>query len=382
MSVCQPNLPSRQRNGKSFVPVNQSHFPACRIEMSSTLNKLFGDRFKVKSIYALVSGLLITSAGLAQDLNTLSPVDSFKNFLQECPNVKSIVMERRDLSVPSFPIQGVTIPSSITNVVKLYEGAWQTNAFYLRQLRDIKDQTTVIDTNTFTADLLIDGRNDSRWWDIINTQITSWWPATNENSSSIRPTVFVAESILCSTLHLGIQDLKARTLLWQGNHFSAQTIGGKTIEGELSVSNGLPQSLTVEYPGNKKFSYICEYEYKSRALSTVPLPSTIRGYSVRNGVKTPSWLANIVNIEIANVELPTVYFDPERFVVRTQAQMYVITNNSEYKVLTNKLLKLPASPVPFKPAIDPKAARILTLSLLATTTIGVAIIVSVIGKRK
>jgi hypothetical protein len=353
-------------------------------EMNSTLNKPFGDRFRVKSIFALAIALLTTSAVLAQDLNTLSPVDSFKNFLQECPNVKSFVMEKRLLSVPNIPIPGEKLPDSITNEFKFYEGAWQTNAFYLRELRNIKDQGTVIDTNTFTEDLLIEGRNNIRWWDIINTQITSWWPATNERLSSISSKVIVAESILCTALHLGIHDLKPRTLLWRGNHFSAQTIGGKMMEGELFVSNGLPHSLTVQYPDKKSFSYVCEYEYKSPVLSAMPLPSTIRRYSVRNGVKTPAWLANIVTIEIANVELPTAHFDPERFVVRTQAKMYVITNNLEYKVLTNKLLKLPSSPapVPIKPAIDPKAARILTLSLLAATTIGVTITVMVIGKRK
>lgn len=270
-----------------------------------------------------------------------SPTAAIKAYLQDNPSVKTIIFRRRILSVPNIP--GEAVPVSLTNDFRTYQAAQQKNAFYLREIRDLKDLNTIIDTNTFTADLLINGRSGERWWDVINTQITSWTETPDEESSPVRRKVEIAVNILDPVVHFGINNLKPHSLRWDGNYFTAQTTDGIDIEGNLSTLGNKPLSIEVKYSDGKMFGYICEYEYGKFKPDPSDLPSTILRYRVVKGVKTPVWVANILSFNTATEALPLAYFAPERFVDKQQAVEYIQTNRNEFKVISNVLLKLPGT---------------------------------------
>ena len=267
--------------------------------------------------------------------------------------------------MPNIP--GENVPNSVTNDFKVYVGAWQASGFFLREIRSLKDLNTVIDTNTFTADLLLSGRIGARWWDVVNTQITSWYETSDGKSSAVRRKAELAEGVLYPVLRFGINNLKPGTLLWNGNEFSAQSTAGKAVKGRLTISNSVPCQIEVYNADSRIPSYICEYKYDSLTLnSSNHFPSTILRSRIVKGVKTPIWVAAIFEIEIAKEEAAMSRFEPDNFVNRHDAVNYIQTNGIEFKVTSNTLLKLPGIDLsPEMPASNTtKNARLLILGCL------------------
>lgn len=339
-------------------------------QIKSRYSKLAASRIVV---YCLFFSAVVPISFIGQAAESISAVDVFKSYLQTCPNVKSVIFRRRVLTVPNIP--NLKLPQSITNVVHLYEGAWQTNAFWLRELREIARKEEIINTNVFTADLIINGRVDDRWWDIINTQITSWTGGFQGNSNDRQFKVNVAENILVSVVHLGIHDLQIGSLHWHSNRFSAQSTTGKPIEGELFVADGVPRLLRVSYPSTSKsiLTYECEYEYAAGSTNGMPFPSTIRRYQLTGGTRKAAWTGEILSLDAGNDSLPSNFFVPERFVDQQQAQQYLLTNAHVYKLVSTGMMMLPSEAAIAKPSKS-GSARFMPLSLLILPTLGFIVI--------
>ncbi len=309
-----------------------------------------------------------------------SPGEFFKNYLKNCPPVREIIFWRQSLAVPNFP--GEPVPHSVTNIFRNYVGAWQTNGFFLREVRDIGNPITVIGSNAFTADLLISGRNDKLWWDIINNQVTSWSETSDAKSSSVRRKAELAEGILFPVLWLGLNNLKPGTLEWSGNEFTALTTSGQILKGTLTLRDGIPENLEVYLGGAKLPSYECEYHYNDFKTNGARLPSRVLRYKSTNGVKTPSWVAEIVRIEIAREEQLPAAFSPQSFLGKEHSINYVITNGGEYKVQGNALLKLPGIDLlPEKP-MQTGRKRVVVWSVLVASILTLAVLIWCNSKQK
>jgi len=325
-------------------------------------------------IYGCVSLILLAcgqSANCATDEQSKS--EMLKSYLRDCPNVKSIIFKRRLLSTPK--IKGDQLPSAITNRIDLFQGTWQPGNFFVRQLRSIEDVGTIIESNTVTADLLIDGRTDGRTWDLINNQITSWPGVQDQQHSPNLSKVKLAENILHSAIRFGVLDLQPRTLEWHENSFSARNSSGKTMEGLLSELEGVPKELIVRYPDDKSFFYGCEYEYGS-SPAAASFPSRVRRYNVVRGTKSYIWQLDILVFELTTTKIASNYFSPELLIATNEALEYVTSNGFTYKILNKGILKLPTEAAFGAPPARRESTRYALLSVMVISAgIGIALVI-------
>jgi len=296
--------------------------------------------FRVKP-HAIIPLLLITETVSAAQ--NLAPVDYYKWYLEHRPVLKSIVFQTKRLNLPEIPAsvklpKDFVLPASISNRTELFQGAWQADSFFLKQIRSVEDKDSIIEGDGFDADLLIAGRNGERWWYVIDSEIHSWTKGQSESDANpVWGGVRIAEAKLASALNLGLVDLSTGSLRWRGDEYVVVgQRGGRSFGGRLSVSNDFPQSITIRFSGDPSPNYyLCEYKYGSE--TTNALPAKIGFYRIQNEIKHPEWSIELLEIEVLNEELADDYFSPKRFIKSQNIDEFVFTSNALYRDTSNGL---------------------------------------------
>ena len=259
----------------------------------------------------------------AQFSSTNDTIERFKWFLQSSPAVSNVVFDRQVLVTPG-PEGLQPHPSEI----KHFQGAWQTNAYFIRRLNSLQELDGPIYATTSTAGLLFAGRADDKLWYIVNTNVYLAWaddPGSSGNPVARMSTA--AEDLLSSTLAFGIERMKPGSLTWKGNAFAARSDVFGTIQGALEVSNGVPMRMIVKYEG-QKFGYIAEYAYSNENRLPYGIPNQIYEVFVQGDQSVPQTRNVMLTIHPAPDALPLAFFSPERF-IRAEKEYVVGTDSSK-----------------------------------------------------
>jgi hypothetical protein len=245
----------------------------------------------------------------AQYSSTNDTIERFKWFLQSSPAISNVVFDRQVLVTPG--------PEGLQphpNEIQHFQGAWQTNAYFIRRLNSLQELDGPIYATTSTAGLLFAGRADDKLWYIVNTNVHLAWADDPGNSGHpVAGISMEAGDMLSSTLAFGIERMKPGSLTWKGNAFAARSDVLGNIQGALEVSNGVPMRMIVKYEG-QKFGYIAEYAYSNENRLPYGIPNQIYEVFVQGDQSVPQTRNVMLAIHPAPDALPLAFFSPERFI--------------------------------------------------------------------
>ena len=318
-------------------------------------------RFGTCFLFALFLSL---TTSYAQNASTANGIEQFKLFLQSSPVISNIVFDRQVLVSPGIP----ALQRSATET-QHFQGAWQSNAFFIRRLYNLQDVDSPIYATTSTAGLLFAGKVEDTLWHIVNTNVFS--ASQNDPgiiSNYVAQISMNARELLSSTLNFGIEGMSPASLTWNGNKFAARSDVFGNMQGELEVAAGLPKRLIVQYEDHD-FGYITEYAYSNDNRLPYGIPNQVHQVFVQGHKSVPQKSEMIFAVQVAKDDLPLAFFSPDRFIlaekeflVHTNGATYIVRNGS---LTTNKALYLPPQLSGWR---DPRTVRRVILLLLGAAT--------------
>lgn len=231
----------------------------------------------------------------------MTPVEDFKAFLASRPAVEEIQFSIDD---------------------KLYFGAWQSNAFLLREVKSWEASHDPARRQFEKAGLPFCGQVGGTAFEIRDGLVLQCEPKRYD--LPVYRGIALLELHLNSVLNFGLFDAASSSFVWSGDSFEAhfgeglkvfqfKVENGQSydrsklrIKGRILVQNGFPSKVFVE-----PYDFRIEYEYDEQNYLGFGIPNVIRVY-------TESKLTNIYRIHKiavhAGSDLPESHFRPERFV--------------------------------------------------------------------
>lgn len=210
-----------------------------------SIRKSFGHAF------ALGGALLVWAVLSVGSLQAQSPLDQFKAFLTNPPPIEEIVFERKLLlALPAIPGATNMVPTGTFFQLRL-----QTNAYFLRQMQIMGEAPT-----NHHAGNMLEGEWNDAFWILQNNQLNLWH---SKNDARLKIEV-ERNKISNAILSLGLDErINQSTIVWHGDTFTAQGIGGARFEGriESKTTSGLPTRVVTWAVHEPSSLNGVEYEY-------------------------------------------------------------------------------------------------------------------------
>ena len=270
-----------------------------------------------------------------QDRNTTSSNDLvlfFKDSIRISPNIEYFSARQRILRQPDTPSSGGLFSraadASTLPPPQMFEGKCSKGNFLLFYIK----------TNSQTGNLYtnIVGRSEVQSYQInANTLVRS---ADGQGSSATNMAVLLSDAslgMLRQFFNMGIGDMHAESVVWEGSEFKAARGSGVRFHGLLTSSNGIPFELSLsEVQGGKPYKK-CVYEYPNP-------PGSLGGYPARTVVWTmlsdglsPFLELNILKVQMAGAQIHDEAFNAALFVTTNTLYTAIYSNGSRYQLGTN-----------------------------------------------
>lgn len=283
-----------------------------------------------------------------------SSVDSFKSFLSSRPIVEEVLFRRLEY----VPSKAGTQP-----IESFYYGAWQSNAFFFRQIANPNRPTAPIGKGNDTMGRMFVGRNNNKYWQINHTNIFYWLdseePAPSRKTNAYFAAAVSGEMRLAQILNMGLWSITNGSLIWDGNSFKAsqdyrltsapRLYDPKTKQplvdvwgtyGDLLTAGNQVQGLMLRNIERAEPSEFIEYAFNTNIHLPYGLPSLMNV----SRLLPPNWekkqlvdTFEILLLKIAEKALPSEYFGPERFVDSQFSSSLLYSNKSLFLQKNGKL---------------------------------------------
>ncbi len=304
---------------------------------------------RVSAISILLSiPVFITCTFTAKAADRVQPItrsDDFVLFFKEAvrssPDIEYFSASQRILrrsGPPNRPVdQSKPLPLPM-----FYEGSLSGNNFYLRR-------TT---TNHAKGQGRITGRAGSNSYQINqNTHLQTSEPLNRNATNPIAGFSDASYGVIRQIFNLGIGNMEAGSLVWEGNEFRAIRSGSNLFYGRLEISNGLPSELLLSRERSGEPYKKCTYEYPVvlDALGGYPAKTVIWGVFAE-GLR-PYLELTLNELKTATETIDQASFVGSRFVTTNVKFTTVYSNNRAYAVQADgrmSLLERPASGVPVR----------------------------------
>lgn len=293
----------------------------------------------VIGVVVLMAGGLVTVA-LSDEKPQQMPVDAvafFKQAISSPPDVSSFIAGQRNLRpieelvqqaqlmAQRFPVGNKKTPDlqvSLQQAKRMqselfYAGARADSNFYLRSISSP-------DTPNIPArDVSVFGHAGSVRYQ-VGLNGVSYGSGTNAFVFSIDSMFYVVRQFL----DMGLGDVDPESVVWTGNQFTALNRFGKSMYGELVVSNNLPFAIEVSRQKNSPAFKRIEYQYPNPLASMEGFPTKMTIFNMSKGEYKPELEITLYAVHIADKRLPHGFFNDDQF--KTAKNIYTNTYiNSE-----------------------------------------------------
>jgi hypothetical protein len=190
----------------------------------------------------------------------------------------------------------------------------------------------ISDTNLLSG-LSVVGRVGSNAYQVNPNTLTrtSEAPETSPNN----PIAVVGEgaaSFVNQILNMGLGDIKAKSILWQGKEFRAVRKDGSPMYGLLGISNGLPASLNISRKKGAPPYLAIGYVYPDPPGSLGGFPKrTIISSLFKDGLH-PWMQITLLELQKSEHPLPAEVFAEGRFVTADVVFTNIYRNNALYSL--------------------------------------------------
>jgi hypothetical protein len=322
-----------------------------------------------RPVFSTAAWVLIVSTAAAASQTSRS-IEQFKDYLRSPPPVEDIVFVKKQIANPLYPMPGGLAP---TDTSLIYRGAWQSNAFFIQELKSLDD------LETFTNRLLLAGAYESSYWhyDPNNDLFKGLNPQGMPRLEAARKYPAYAASLngrlaMAQAIQLGLL-IKPYSLKWAGNTFSAIAYNPmiqeeRNVAGELQISNSIPclAKLTVAgVPGH--FSLAFSFT-TNVGCDFLPNESRLSAWTEGDGY-VPLAAYRFIKVRLAEGELPARLFGPDRFIIPNVTKLTAYTDGQIHKLGQ-------------KPLIDPRHILHVRMALLVMLgTPAISILLWILGRR-
>ena len=149
-------------------------------------------------------------------------------------------------------------------------------------------------------------------------------------------------NLINQLFQMGIGGLKAGTVVWDGNEFTAESDGRVTMYGELVISNGLPFALKVSTQKGGLPYEILNYVYPDPPFSLQGYPRKIVRTMLSEGRWQPCDEFTLFEIQLAEHPLGEEFFREAQFVTTNVQLITVYSNGAFFAILPEgKAVKTP-----------------------------------------
>ncbi|MBF8296155.1 MAG: hypothetical protein HW389_2700 [Bacteroidetes bacterium] len=275
----------------------------------------------------LCMGVLLGSAAVktadGADQPPKSRVEKFKDYLANRPKIESVSFLRK--LGPGSDVPG---KSGARRKIGLYHGRWQSETmYYLQNLSSLTNVDEVGGTSFYS------GRSNDVIWHVTSSsgrlvrQIIEQPERTEIPLQELR--VLDLKITLNDTLNLSLPKIKSGTLVWRGDDFEAEVLGGK-MQGHLNIEGELPKS--IDYHGqatylNPNDRYTVEYTYEPQSTSF--LPNGMKSLRIESDKKILLMETTLLDLKEA-ADLATSLFDPTRFIIPRWDTMVIYSNKTMF----------------------------------------------------
>lgn len=272
-------------------------------------------------------------------------VSDFKDFVQSPPQIHEVQFSITDCA-EYFGSSGDT--------VKHYQGRWQSNGFFLRQLAD---SDSVSDLRIPTKGVFFTQYENRYCYYSPDGTFRFWHDNGKDPKDKSTPPYYLTEctgkAILGLVLNMGIIPAQIKSVKWSGLTFTAPPgCSSYSTEGKIVVESGLPIELGFQYEYNgRTIKWLVRYDY-SRKLDNAPfLASKISVFQKRD----PNLLIPIKKISIHSLQFSETrseysLFSPDSFVAATlkgnTGKMLVYTNRQLSAISQNGRYLIPMASLP------------------------------------
>jgi hypothetical protein len=273
-------------------------------------------------------------AGVEVDL-----VAFFRAAVSRPPDVEYFAASQRNLRDVVLPARMRARVPTLTNGVMYFEGARSGTSFFLREVNP-----AAAPTNTATEQLVV-GRRDSENYHLNpNTLYYSHDAPETASSNTLVSSVSAFYSIANQFLSMGLGDVEAGSVKWDGNDFSGLRQGALPTYGHLEISNGRPVRLLMSAAKGKSPFKAITYEYPGERNNLDGFPSKIVIWALFSGSLQPLSELRLANVKLSS-QLPGSFFDRAKFVGPNIKYTNVFSNAVVYSVLSGgALIKAPKQP--------------------------------------
>jgi len=204
----------------------------------------------------LALGLLGSSVPAADvDTRPIDLVAFFKRATSSPPDVDKFVAGQESfLSEEDFKF--LKQASGLTNrhvPFYFYAGARSSSNFFIARL-GTNDSDALVGANFLQQ---VNGRVGGTLYDRRSNSISIG--LGSNTFAKVTATAFIQVNQL---LNMGMGDINPKSVAWNGNNFTAQSLGNQPEYGHLHVSNGIPTRLEIHQGTSRDASLLKIYEYR------------------------------------------------------------------------------------------------------------------------
>jgi hypothetical protein len=272
----------------------------------------------------LMTGGLVTVALSGQKPQPM-PVDAvafFKQAISSPPDVDSFIAGGRSLrsieelvQQNQFVAQRLAMENKNTPSLQeslqiakemrseqFYAGARAGSDFYWRSISSPNTP------NIPGQDVSVFGRAGSLTYQVGENNV-SYGSGTNAFVESMDSMFGVVRQFL----DMGLGEVDPESVVWTGNQFTALTRFGKSVYGELVVSNNLPFAIMVSQQKNSPVFKTIQYQYPNPPASLGGFPVKMTIFGVSEGEYKPELEITLYAVHMADRRLPHGFFSDEQF---------------------------------------------------------------------
>jgi hypothetical protein len=298
-------------------------------------------------------------------------VEFFKSAITSPPDIEHFTAIQRTLRERELPPEvRLPIPNPTNTPPQFFEGARSGKNYFLREISA---------TNAFMSGAgsrLVVGRKGSKTYHFNLNTMTYTYDASD--SLSPNPLVASGEGFYATVsqfLNMGLADIQAGSVSWNGNEFSAVRDGGFRVYGHLELSNGLPSTLSFSANRGGTSFKACTYLYPDPPSALSGFPSRIVVSVLFEDGLHPFIELRLLEITLAKQELSEGFFSDTKFVTTNIVYTNVFSNGVLMAILPGgKMVKAPTAHAQVETGYPHRARKAIVIICACGTTIGFLLI--------
>jgi hypothetical protein len=258
----------------------------------------------------------------ANDSATVESVKAMKQFLDNPPNIESMVFERVYVQPPSPDWGGA--------LNYLFQIKYQRNAYFLRTLQSHEEAGK----KSISKETMMASRFETNCWSFANGLFEHAVGDYGNNftlEDPINITLHACKRIVSEVMHLGMTHVKPGTLKWNEDSFEALSWDDRIIVGEITFNTQLNfESIKYHLEDDPK-TYFHTYRFqnksseKGRFLPTHIEISTSTNNNLSSAIVTRS--LRIINIKISEKRLDYDHYSLRKY-AKDEKDILIYTNKA------------------------------------------------------